>query len=289
MSELQSLLEMRGAPTMFHHKKNRVRCFAHIINICSSHLVASMSPTSSKRSKRPTSSKRSISNGKSYISESESNNEQGIASDTSDDDADVDPDDDDDDDDADDDADDHPAKSLASGVWSKAISRDPLKRARKLVRFLRASDQRKELLRQAIQDGNERSWFSYEDGVPVNVPQLQLLKDVKTRWDSVYLMLNRLLALRPVSYFTYRPDNTDHCFMQAIDWLFNGQLKQHSSYRLSESDWKILEGLETVLEVSFYSRYSIQLNTKHDIDSSCLPTNDVIREHASGIARHNIF
>ena len=30
----------------FDHLKNRVRCYAHIINICSSHIVASMTSTS---------------------------------------------------------------------------------------------------------------------------------------------------------------------------------------------------------------------------------------------------
>jgi hypothetical protein len=35
--------------------------------------------------------------------------------------------------------------------------------------------------------------------VVVQVPELQPLRDVKTRWDSVYMMLQRLRQLRPVS------------------------------------------------------------------------------------------
>jgi hypothetical protein len=33
----------------------------------------------------------------------------------------------------------------------------------------------------------------------VQVPMLQPLRDVKTRWDSVYMMVRRLRALQPVS------------------------------------------------------------------------------------------
>jgi hypothetical protein len=40
--------------------------------------------------------------------------------------------------------------------------------------------------------------------------------------------------------------------MQAIDMLFDVDLKQHSSYKLSAMDWEILEGMESILSVSFY-------------------------------------
>ena len=86
--------------------------------------------------------------------------------------------------------------------WVAGIKRDPLKRARKLVRFLRSSDQRREGFRTFIQNGNVHGWFTMKDNdgkrVSVDVPQLQLLRDVKTRWDSVYMMLDRLRQLRPV-------------------------------------------------------------------------------------------
>jgi hypothetical protein len=37
--------------------------------------------------------------------------------------------------------------------------------------------------------------------------------------------------------------------MQPIEWLLNGRLKKHSSYMLSDSDWEVLEGMATILEV----------------------------------------
>src|SRR6202171_3298595 len=47
MRHLKVLLDKRGIMPNFHPLKNRVRCYAHTINICSSHIIASMTPTSS--------------------------------------------------------------------------------------------------------------------------------------------------------------------------------------------------------------------------------------------------
>jgi hypothetical protein len=63
-------------------------------------------------------------------------------------------------------------------------------------------DQRKEGLRKTITQGNESNKFIGKDDkgkpVVVKVPELELLRDVKTRWDSVYMMLERLRQLRLV-------------------------------------------------------------------------------------------
>jgi hypothetical protein len=183
MAELQRRLEKRDTPVNFHHTKNRVRCFAHIINICSSHLVSAMSGPSSKQPNYD-------------FYELDSDDELGTTCDEVGDTMATDSDD----------SDTPATKSKRPHPWDDGIKRNPLMRARKLVRFLRASDQRKTLLQRVIKDGNERSWFYERDkdgnDVPTILPQLQLLKDVKTRWDSVFMMLNRLIELRGVSHST---------------------------------------------------------------------------------------
>jgi hypothetical protein len=86
--------------------------------------------------------------------------------------------------------------------WFTGIKHDPLRWARRVIRLLCSSDQRREGFRLFIQDRNKRNWFYGKESskhFPVQVPELQLLRDVKTRWDSVYLMLLRLRLLRPVS------------------------------------------------------------------------------------------
>jgi hypothetical protein len=182
MQELQSMLAKRETAIQvdFDHLKNRIRCYAHIINVCSSHIIASMMSTS-----------------KSYLSDLKVATDSNYAT----------RDDSDGESDNNNDPDDDIALELADcyddgNRWAAGIKRDPLRRARRVVRLLRSSDQRREGFRRFIQDGNQRDWFTTKDGhkcVIVQVPELQPLRDVKTRWDSVYMMLERLRQLQPVS------------------------------------------------------------------------------------------
>jgi hypothetical protein len=68
---------------------------------------------------------------------------------------------------------------------------------RAIVRVIRASGLRRDAFNEVIKNGNERGWFKVDDRV-VKLDQLQLLRDVETRWDSVFHMLARLRDLRPV-------------------------------------------------------------------------------------------
>ncbi|KAF8548225.1 hypothetical protein OG21DRAFT_1370440, partial [Imleria badia] len=62
----------------------------------------------------------------------------------------------------------------------------------------------------------------------------ELIRDVKSRWDSIYLMINHLHILQqPLDYFFMAPAHRDI-----------------ADYALTEMHWLVLEDLETVLEAS---------------------------------------
>jgi hypothetical protein len=204
MQELKELLAKRELANVlkFNPLRNRVRCYAHIINICSSHVVASFTSVP-----------------KSYLTDlnvpldadcevydASNCDDQSHLSDNDDDDL-----------DPNDQADytfNLPGcyRSLNNSnskqrEWAETIKRDPLRRARRVIRILRSSDDHRLGLSKLIEDGNKSGLFTTIDPhtkgdrrVPAQVPNLQLLRDVKTRWDSVYLMLWRLRVLQPVRW-----------------------------------------------------------------------------------------
>ena len=70
---------------------------------------------------------------------------------------------------------------------------------RSVVRAIRGSGMRRDTFRDVIKNGNANKWFMDSEGSKVIVlKELELLRDVRTRWDSVYQMLNRLRELQPV-------------------------------------------------------------------------------------------
>lgn len=236
MRELESLLAARETATAigFDRLNHRVRCYAHIINICSSHIIASV--TSIPESY--ISDLKVGSNIANYDSDSDSSDGEPDIEDLDLDGC-------------------YDNSSPQFDNWLAGIKRDPLRRARRIVRLLRSSDQRREGFRAFVQDGNERGWFTAKDDkgrrTPVQVPELQPLRDVKTRWDSVYMMLQRLRELRPVRLSRLVDQLQRYILLmstQAIDMYFDVELADFSCHKLSDLDWEILEGLEAVLMVS---------------------------------------
>jgi hypothetical protein len=88
-------------------------------------------------------------------------------------------------------------------TYEEATKRDPIALGRSIVRVIRSSGQRRDAFQELISTGNVKHWFKVKKGpisIEVQLEQLQLLRDVRTRWDSVYYMLRRLRELRPVSF-----------------------------------------------------------------------------------------
>jgi hypothetical protein len=85
-------------------------------------------------------------------------------------------------------------------TFEEAVQRDPVALGRNIVRVLRNSGQQCDLFDDIVQDGNDKEWFQVGDPpVTVELPLVQLLRDIITRWDTVYYMVRRLREMRPVS------------------------------------------------------------------------------------------
>ncbi|KAI5896179.1 uncharacterized protein SCHCODRAFT_02464458, partial [Schizophyllum commune H4-8] len=66
---------------------------------------------------------------------------------------------------------------------------------RQLVTAMRASGQRREELILIIRTGNEHGGWLVAENQKEQLRVIGLLRDVDTRWFSVYLMLSRVLVL----------------------------------------------------------------------------------------------
>jgi hypothetical protein len=102
-----------------------------------------------------------------------------------------------------------------AATFAEALVRDPIGIAQAIVQACRASGQRREHLQRVITDGNKNHDFGDTLESAVVVPQLQLLRDVETRWDSVYLMIRRLRVLRLVSIFVLEVTHAHCLFLRA--------------------------------------------------------------------------
>lgn len=99
---------------------------------------------------------------------------------------------------------------------SPPMATDPIAHARKVVRAIRGSGMRRDAFEEVIVNGNSKGWFKNAEGLAVKIRFLQLLRDVLTRWDSVYHMLNRLRELRHVRHLIFHHANID------LSWLLSG-------------------------------------------------------------------
>ena len=143
------MVDARDIP--FNHKDNRIMCFPHVVNICTTHVIegfTDLSLVDETREFTPS----------------------------------------------------LPPSDPDRQTFDEAITRDPIALCRSAIRAIQASGQRRDQFEETIVDGNNRNWFRDPDNASKDykVPHLQLLRDIKTRWDSVYYMIRRFRQCRPV-------------------------------------------------------------------------------------------
>lgn len=92
-----------------------------------------------------------------------------------------------------------------------AIRPDPIALARLTVVKIRASGQRRDALDNLITTGNSQKWWTH-DRQPLVIKKLQLLRDVKHRWDSVYKMLERFRTLQQARILSFNIKTTNSIF-----------------------------------------------------------------------------
>ena len=91
-----------------------------------------------------------------------------------------------------------PNSSLNKHTYVEALRKDPAARARDVVRIVHSSSLRRESFKTLIVDGNNREYWRDEEQNVMELPVLELLREVKTHWDSRYSMVKRLRLYRQV-------------------------------------------------------------------------------------------
>lgn len=98
-------------------------------------------------------------------------------------------------------------------TFEAACAQDPIARLRKIVMTIRSSGQRRMAFISWIETGNKNGLFVLQNE-SIHIPPKQLLRDVRTRWDSTYHMLQRCIEMRVVSSFI-----PFHNFFQLYDHI----------------------------------------------------------------------
>jgi len=210
MKELQKLFKKDEID--FDPKDKRIRCYPHIINICVQHIVASLKkvdisyPDSDDEDSGEEARRRKgkgVRQGKEKEVYEEDEDEDEDQNENENENQDEDEDEDDGGYTADGDVSDRirTAKYDPMGKnrkWFVDLKRDPVTRARAVVHTVRSSGQRRESLLDVIQEGNKKNHFKDGAKNPIQIREVELIKDVKHRWDSLYLMISRLRELRLV-------------------------------------------------------------------------------------------
>ncbi|KAI6100749.1 hypothetical protein EDD16DRAFT_1490628 [Pisolithus croceorrhizus] len=132
-------------------------------------------------------------------------------------------------------------KNVDKVAYVEALENDPIALGRTVVRIVHASNLCRESFRNTIITGNKMKWFTDENDQTTSLPVVELLRDVKTHWDSVYFMINRLRTL----------DQALDCYFQLPS---NRELLD---YKMNDMDWQVLQDVEVVLEIPHAAQQSM--------------------------------
>lgn len=91
-----------------------------------------------------------------------------------------------------------PTIVIDKDIYIEALQQDLVTLGHNIVRLICASSLCRKAFNNTIITGNQMKWFTDEDGNLTKLPILELIRDVKSRWDSIYLMINCLCTLRQV-------------------------------------------------------------------------------------------
>jgi hypothetical protein len=99
-----------------------------------------------------------------------------------------------------------------SQSFAAACAQDPIACLRKIVMVIQSSRQHCDVLMRWIETGNQNRLFVLNNR-PVQIQPRQLLRDVRTRWDSMYQMIKRCIEMRLVCLPLFY-----HCFELTISF-----------------------------------------------------------------------
>ncbi|CAA7265254.1 unnamed protein product [Cyclocybe aegerita] len=120
-------------------------------------------------------------------------------------------------------------------TFDEACARDPIALCCGAVCAIRASGKRSEMFQDIICDSNEKEWFkaANDPNKIIKLENLELLRDVRHRWDSLYKMIHRFREMRQAcNYFLLLPPN-----------------RELTKFCMTDRKWKVLENFEMILSV----------------------------------------
>ncbi|KAG9310337.1 hypothetical protein JVU11DRAFT_9467 [Chiua virens] len=120
---------------------------------------------------------------------------------------------------------------VSKSDYLAALTKNPVTLGHDIICIICASGQHRKGFRNTIINANANQWYT---GASTQVPVAELLHNMKSRWDSIYFMINQLCAVHlAINSFLSLPCGP------------NDELSQH---KLTPMEWEVLQDLEVVLE-----------------------------------------